>query len=421
VDRVPYVISDLHLGGAPPDPKRPGDRGFRIFSQAEALVNFLTALTERSVGAPRTELVINGDFVDFLAEGEADGKSWSPLRTDPDAAVTTFREIVKREAPVFDALAAFLARGHRLTLLLGNHDLELSYPAVRRALETALGVDGRQHYGFVYDGEAYTVGDVLIEHGNRYDCYNTNDNEGLQKARVFQSRRAPVPRRGRIAVSPGSELVATLINPLKADYPFINLLKPENEACLPILWALEPKHRRKLYYAAKGAAAAAKTRKHRMKTPLEPSYGRDIAAGANRDELDEALARQLGEEGYHILLEAVGPPGPASGRDLAAGGLLDRAGSMLGLKKLMRRGAPSAWEKRLRGLLRSLRSLQNDETFDSAKEPEGPYLDAARELASLGFRAILFGHTHLPRRIPLGDHPLRDDPVSVDPNRRWSR
>jgi UDP-2,3-diacylglucosamine pyrophosphatase LpxH len=176
-----YVISDLHLGGAP-DPETPGDLDYRIFSRPKELESFVRALAGRPAGGPLTELVINGDFVDFLAERKADGKGWSSFRSDPDEAVKRFRRVVGCEPLIFGALGEFLAAGHRLTLLVGNHDLELSLPTVRRALEEELGVRSGRDCRFLYDGEAYTIGDhVLIEHGNRYDPYNTNDNDGLRR------------------------------------------------------------------------------------------------------------------------------------------------------------------------------------------------------------------------------------------------
>ncbi len=53
-----YVVSDLHLGGPP---------GFQIFNSGLQLQRLI-----RHLGAPATNkkvaLLINGDFVDFLAE-----------------------------------------------------------------------------------------------------------------------------------------------------------------------------------------------------------------------------------------------------------------------------------------------------------------------------------------------------------------
>ena len=88
---------------------------------------------------------------------------------------------------MFAALAEYLAIDHRrrLTILLGNHDLELGLPAVQAMLLQALG--GRRHrVAWVDDGRAYRLGGVLIEHGNRYDGANLNDWNGLRSLRLAQ-------------------------------------------------------------------------------------------------------------------------------------------------------------------------------------------------------------------------------------------
>ena len=59
---------------------------------------------------------------------------------------------------------SFSPRGGELTLLLGNHDLELSMPQVRLALAERLGSEGKR-FNFIFDGEAHVRGQLLIEHG----------------------------------------------------------------------------------------------------------------------------------------------------------------------------------------------------------------------------------------------------------------
>ena len=167
-----YVISDLHLGGAPPT--QPGDsRGFRICTQVDALASFISSLAALPCrpDAPRIELCINGDFIDFLAEetpGEGwNGSPWSPLKHDAQIACHLLQRVIERNKQVFTALSALVRAGHTLTLLLGNHDIELAFPAVRRALADALGIPPSASLRFFHDGEAYPIGDALIEHGNR--------------------------------------------------------------------------------------------------------------------------------------------------------------------------------------------------------------------------------------------------------------
>src|SRR5205085_9372924 len=103
-----------------------------------------------------------------------------------------------------------------------------------------LQVKPHHDFEFIFDGEAYQVGDALIEHGNRYDKWNQIYYDALRHIRSFQSRRQEVPEEYAFPPPPGSEMVRTVINPIKKEYAFIDLLKPETSAVLPILMALEP-------------------------------------------------------------------------------------------------------------------------------------------------------------------------------------
>jgi hypothetical protein len=45
--------------------------------------------------------------------------------------------------------------------------------------------------------------------------------------------------------------------------------------------------------------------------------------------------------------------------------------------------------------------MQGDETFNEGVETAAEYLDAARALAANGIRHVVFGHTHMAKRIAL--------------------
>src|SRR5262249_45469052 len=109
-------------------------------------------------------LVVNGDIIDFLAE-----EPFEAFTTDEDAASAKFARILGRTEVVWHSLRDLVRNGAALTLLLGNHDLELSLPGPRRVLSEQLG-PGRVE--FLYDNQALALGPVLIEHGNRYDAWN---------------------------------------------------------------------------------------------------------------------------------------------------------------------------------------------------------------------------------------------------------
>ena len=149
-----YVISDLHLGGDYPHPRGSGKRGFRLCTRADAVAQFIDSLTQKFAQQGPSELVLNGDTVDFLAERDEKPNTWSPFTADPKRAVGKLEAIVQRDQPVFDAIGRFLDKGGRLVVLLGNHDIELSLPAVRTAFRRALGVKAGHDFEFLYDGEA---------------------------------------------------------------------------------------------------------------------------------------------------------------------------------------------------------------------------------------------------------------------------
>ena len=86
---------------------------------------------------------------------------------------------------------------------------------------------------FIFDGEAYPIGDALIEHGNRYDGWNAIDYDALRRVCSLKSRGQAIPPSLRLPPPAGSQLVAEVMNPIKRSYPFIDLLKPENTAALP--------------------------------------------------------------------------------------------------------------------------------------------------------------------------------------------
>ena len=81
-----YVISDLHIGGDYADATAPAGRGFRLCTNVERLTEFVQSLSRAgNRDSADIELVINGDFVDFLASRDA-----KALRTERTASIAAF-------------------------------------------------------------------------------------------------------------------------------------------------------------------------------------------------------------------------------------------------------------------------------------------------------------------------------------------
>lgn len=383
--RSVYVISDLHLGGR--GPNRPGERGFQMMSHPDALVAFV----DRVGADPDSELVINGDFVDFLAEEHPAGPRWRAFTVDPDEAAGAFEAIADRVGAVFAALGRF-GRVHPLTVLLGNHDLELCLPGVCRLFEGRCGLAIHQ-WRFHADNEALVVGTALVEHGNRYDPANVVDHDGLRRVRSLHSRRqySEAEQAGFVPPS-GSELVATVMNPIKEEYPFIDLLKPESEPLFALLLALDPDCRRHLA---------------RLAWAIKRIPSRAVLASADRPAFRQEVA-SFEEEREEDALEAVLSAAVRSAalpdfeEQALARADISSAGARAVLEGLLL-GRHLGWDRRVRRIQAALEALRADETFSLEVETGRRYLDAATALSNGGLRFghVVFGHTHHAK-----DHPL---------------
>jgi UDP-2,3-diacylglucosamine pyrophosphatase LpxH len=398
VARRVYVISDLHIGGAYPVPGSGDTRGFRLNTHVDVATQFVTRLTASATPGVSLELVINGDIVDFLAERSSSGPVWVPFTPDPDDACQKLQAIVTRDQPFFDALARFLAAGHRLTLLLGNHDIELDLPPVRAKFASLLGIGGHTDYEFIANDEAYVIGGALIEHGNRYDGFNMVDYDSLRRVSALMSRRQEASNQYTFDAPPGSKMVAWVINPIKEQYRFIDLLMPENGAVVPLLLALEPGARDLL-----GKVAVLGLEADRDAKTLPPLPPGAAPAPAGGQVLQSLVHTSLGARafGYLRALEhdLASIDAKVATADATARVDFDRDRGLACLLTAHKHGDVQA---RLPALLEALRALQGDKTFDRSVETGTEYLNSARALARQGgFQVVTYGHTHLAKKVPL--------------------
>ncbi len=230
-----YAISDLHMGGV---------QGSQIFGSQRELVALIDYVRDRP--AAKVALVINGDSVDFLAEPGA-------KYFDPHGANDKLDRIVQDATfkPVFDALSLFVARMNRqLIFTLGNHDIELALPWVREHLIEILtrndeAAKGRITLSFDGAGYACTVrgSSVLCVHGNEVDTWNVTDYERLRRSGRDYLQSRPMED---WTPNAGTKLVIDVMNEVKREYPFVDLLKPEVEAVVPVLLALDHTQIKKL-------------------------------------------------------------------------------------------------------------------------------------------------------------------------------
>jgi UDP-2,3-diacylglucosamine pyrophosphatase LpxH len=360
-----FVISDLHLGGA---------EGFQMCS-AEGrgrLTRFIDWVAAQKRDGVEIQLVVNGDIFDFLAE-EDDAGGFSAFVIDESKARRKLKRIENMCKEVLEALRRFAASGNRLVLLIGNHDVELALPAVRRDFLAMLG-EARIEY--LYDNEAYSIGPVLIEHGNRYDAWNMVNHGEFRQIRS-QLSRGETP--SVFVAQPGSELVARVMNPVKKKFSFVDLLKPETGGVLPILAILDPG----LWLEIGTVVRERVTAWHRGKfTEAGLPERADYVAASIPGEMSSTQNYEL-PENLRAGLDAA---------DAASSDALPSSGQVNSVKGIA--------VAKLLNAFRAWRS-KADLTFNVQYESD-EYLKPAREHAKR-FRVVVFGHTHLAKRIELGD------------------
>jgi hypothetical protein len=130
--------------------------------------------------------------------------------------------------PFFDALSGWVAGGGWLIVVKGNHDLELYWPLVRRAVRDALvlhgAAPGAVEEAVAFADEGFAVNNVYVEHGHQYE-------------RMTQVRGSPVlaGRPAEINYPLGSFINRYFINRIELLDPFIQNRKPSEQALLALL------------------------------------------------------------------------------------------------------------------------------------------------------------------------------------------
>jgi UDP-2,3-diacylglucosamine pyrophosphatase LpxH len=175
------VVSDLHFG----EELLPGaslERREAVELGAQAFCEFLRFHTVRRVGGRPWRLVIAGDLFDFMSvvvpatrdqpARNADERRLG-LGRGTKAGVRRLAAICAAQQPVLVDLVRFAAAGHRIDLIVGNHDVELLEPEVAAEFQRQLAAAGAGPDILarirVVPWFVYVPGVAWIEHGHVYD------------------------------------------------------------------------------------------------------------------------------------------------------------------------------------------------------------------------------------------------------------
>ena len=409
-----FVTSDWHLGGALDVRSSDGATklGSSIFRSVVELTRFIDSLHDRARSFDgETHLVLNGDIVDFLAPNPVN--SYEPIAWQNDASIvlSELNDIASRfvgsdgRGP-FVALRDLAQAGVRIVVLLGNHDVELCLPGVRSRFEELIG--GGANVRFIFDGEAYTCGKLLVEHGNQYDRFNAVDFDELRRERSQLSRGANIEdsKRGKTFFQPpiGSSIVVDEVNPRLAEVPFLNLLKPEFGAAIPLMLAFYPESRK--FYELAIACGKIWLRKQGNTQAKKPGLLSGSPAASHAD-LNSFLREELAGDAEPFL----GPPirpgqlsGAASNSESLMSRLAKKAALAIdltcpwGLYTQLRKGNDA---DRLKCVRIALKRVRDAADFATDIEKDDYRVPAQMMIEQGGFEAVVFGHTHFPKEFEL--------------------
>ena len=208
------VLSDLHLGEGHDSP-------LEDFTVDDAFSDFVDHLIREGAasGKPAT-VVFNGDTIDFLKVSSGpDVDAARDVTTTEAVAVQKMKRVLKAHPKVFAAMARLVERGHTLMFLGGNHDQELSYARVRRVMREHIRklAGAKSGRAIRFNPQFHLVGDVLVEHGQRYEGANAVHDLGWPFHGEGQDRK--------IRPAASSYLVVEAANPLRKQLPDITGMK----------------------------------------------------------------------------------------------------------------------------------------------------------------------------------------------------
>ncbi len=215
VQKVVLVISDLHLSAGK---MFKGKRNLlEDFHYDNELIDFLKYYSSGDYQDLDVELVINGDFLDFLAVPYVeffDDEFWSET-----AAMAKLRMIMSAHVGVLEALKKFLSTPHKkIVYIIGNHDAEFVFDSLK---EEFLNYFGTLRENIVLTNSISThvpVKGVFIQHGHQYERAHEFDQENAI-VETLNGEKYFIPPWG-------SYYVTNVINKYKQERHFINAVRP---------------------------------------------------------------------------------------------------------------------------------------------------------------------------------------------------
>lgn len=282
--KIKLVISDLHIGRGR-TLENGANNPLEEFYFGKKLVEFLHYYCSGEYRDYEVELIINGDFLNFL---QVDYRGHYLTVVTESISMEKIRYIVQGHREVFDALREFAhVPGRTITYVVGNHDQCMLWPGTRAYLNEVLQTSVK------YKNIVYFFDGVHIEHGHMHEAANR-----LDPKKFFLKKNLPEPI---LNLPFGSHFFVDFVLRLKHVHPHIDKVRPFKRM---IRWALfnETKFTiNSLFGLTKYFFDAIFKKDPRRQFPFRRIL-RVLAESAIFPDLSEAARRILADERVHIVI-----------------------------------------------------------------------------------------------------------------------
>ena len=223
------ILSDLHIAAGSLDN-----------CDAELETHAVAFFQEHLTRLAPVELVINGDFLDFVQAPPSEGQELEsrspngvPLCFSQEQSLAKLSTITAAHPRVFQALNAFLDShpDNTLVVLPGNHDADFFWPAVRSDFSRLIGSHHvrsgrlRIHLESVY--RPLRSPGLWVEHGHQHDSCNVFAIDGKHRwSTHFPPILPDLTGQDRLLECVGTRFLIRFLNRLGRDYPFLDNVKP---------------------------------------------------------------------------------------------------------------------------------------------------------------------------------------------------
>jgi len=223
--KAKVIISDLHIGAGHVEL----GNALEDFNVDEDFVAFLDTLVDRSETEDLDmELIVAGDMFEFLQVPHVD--TFEPCRhyaareyasSSEEDSIRKTRIIAAGHPLVFQALHSFMKPDgprRRITIVKGNHDVNLHWNGVRTILRDSMGATGELYSCLHFESRRVHREGLWVEHGNQYT-------EKVNRFDDFEDPRDP-NRREQLVLPAGSRFVFNALNALERERYWVDGVKP---------------------------------------------------------------------------------------------------------------------------------------------------------------------------------------------------